>query len=422
MTPPPQDLSAELAGSGRLGPAQSAALGRSLARQLNHGHRIGAVYGQLSPFAVRVQTDQSGRKVYRLADPQDLQGAPSDPMCVAPEVAAAGRQSTASDVFALGAVILQAVTGRRGALSAGLPLEGPRSVPPVLWQVLVELTQPNPAYRPNAERAEAMFAGALEELRHAPPPAAAPPALAYEETRETSRAVPIVVLTLIFALVVGVGYYAVQSLRSDPDTTASESDVDPTPTGADDAPTDPVTEAAPPAETTPADETEDETDTETETETDDGPTEGAEYSGRTITAHGDEAAFAMPSANVWCSLNDSGSEPVIACTILEKDYEADAGNDPGCTDGNTVTMSGGDGPRWVCSANSALGLSRSGNPAASWFPEDGDLLEGTYAVLDYDYTLRVGPLSCTSRTTGVTCANDDSGHRFVLARGEFDFD
>lgn len=408
MSQTPRDLAAEVARSGRLSPLDAATLGRSLARQLSQGHRIGAVYGVLSPFAVQVrqtQPRQGGAADYRLANPDDQREAPIDPMCRAPELASGAKQTAASDVFALGAVVLQATTGRRGSLAAGLPLNGPQSVPDPLWQVLVQLTQTDPRYRPTADQAESMFASAYAEMRDTGVGAPPPQVLPYEEARESSRVAPVIVLLLILAIVAAVAYFAIRQLVGDDDGDS----LAPTST--------PTTEQTTATDEPAPEPDEDEGDAGEPAEGE--PPTGAEYSGQTILPNGDEAAFVMPSGNVWCWMVGDGDTSWVTCSIAEKSFTAE-GDDPNCPDANAVSMVDSEA-QWVCVDEVALPQAAEGQAAASWLPEDGNLFDDQYAVLEYDYTIELGALSCTSASSGISCVNSDTGHSFTLAREVFEF-
>jgi hypothetical protein len=157
----------ELLNERRLAPAETLRLGIQLADALAGVHRLGGVHGQLTPLTVRILP--SGRA--RLLAPPDTPADALDPASVpylSPEQVTGDPATPASDVYALGLVLLEAVTGypaypgsswEAAAQRLTTPPVVPNEVPGPLAGTLLAMTQTAPGDRPTAERASARFGG-----------------------------------------------------------------------------------------------------------------------------------------------------------------------------------------------------------------------------------------------------------------------
>jgi serine/threonine protein kinase len=106
-------------------------------------------------------------------------------------------------------------------------------------------------------------------------------------------------------------------------------------------------------------------------------------------------SFLMPSKNIGCSLSGSGAR----CDINTKNWTAPP---PGA----------GCGLEWGDAIQVATG------PAT--FVCHSDNLIGSAAVLAYNRSARWGPYRCDSAEAGVTCRHEGTGHGFSLARERYD--
>ena len=157
----------ELLNERHLEPAEATRLGAQLADALAALHRRGEVHGQLTPLTVRILP--SGRA--RLLDPPDTPADALDPASVpylSPEQVTGDPATPASDVYALGLVLLEASTGypaypgsswEAAAQRLTTPPVVPNEVPGSLAGTLLAMTQTAPGDRPTAERASARFGG-----------------------------------------------------------------------------------------------------------------------------------------------------------------------------------------------------------------------------------------------------------------------
>jgi serine/threonine protein kinase len=168
--PAEQTLRAVLAAR-RLSYADVSRIGSQLAEALARGHAQGVPHGAVSPSAVLLRAD--GRA--RLAA---TSGQPLDQAYLAPEQVRGERPGPAADVYALGLVLLEAVTGQpvypgtgRAAAEARLGARPavPNDVPIGLARALLGMTETVPADRPSAARASVMLSGAPPGSVQQPP-------------------------------------------------------------------------------------------------------------------------------------------------------------------------------------------------------------------------------------------------------------
>lgn len=149
----------ELLAYGPMAPDHAARLGAELAVAVAEWHGERGRHGQLSPDSVRVDAD--GRA--HLVDPPRAEDS-LDPAAVpylAPEQIDGGRVGRAADVYAVGVILLEAVTGEQtypgsswSAASARLtaPPVVPNEVPGTLAGTVLAATQLDPDARPSAAR------------------------------------------------------------------------------------------------------------------------------------------------------------------------------------------------------------------------------------------------------------------------------
>lgn len=161
------DLTAAVAAHGPLGPAELATLGAALAEALSGVHAVGLTHRDLKPSNILITRD--GPKVLdfgiaKSAADESLTAADEaigSPGFIAPEqLARDGEPGPAADVFALGAVLALAATGRAPFGTGGAPavlyrtlhdepdLEGVRAPPgprfwPAAWRVTAPLALPH---------------------------------------------------------------------------------------------------------------------------------------------------------------------------------------------------------------------------------------------------------------------------------------
>jgi serine/threonine-protein kinase len=118
------DLADTLARSRRLAPRRAIPIARSIASGIEAAHREGIVHRDLKPENIFLVHAADGREIVKLVDfgaPGSL-GALGTPGYMAPEVALGGEGSVASDIYSLGVVLFEMLTGRLpGAASPGEP-------------------------------------------------------------------------------------------------------------------------------------------------------------------------------------------------------------------------------------------------------------------------------------------------------------
>ncbi len=180
-------LATVIAREAPVAPARAAALARGIAAGMGEAHRAGLVHRDLKPANVLVATDADGREVPRVADfgmaraaaltgarPIDLV-AVGTPAYMAPEAVVAMAVDARSDLYALGCILFELLTGRPpfdGATAYAVllahrdepvPPLGVDGVPAGLEALVRALLAKSPADRPQSaaavERALAELAG-----------------------------------------------------------------------------------------------------------------------------------------------------------------------------------------------------------------------------------------------------------------------
>jgi serine/threonine protein kinase len=181
---------AELLRQGALPPASVEQIGRQLAEALAHAHALGVVHRDVSPANVLVDDDGCMRLtdfgIARFAEATATVGGEiwGTPAFIAPEQVTGEAVGPPADVYALGLVLLEALTGTRAfpgtARESTLArLHRDALVPPDLpepWPGLLrQMTARDPHARPSAASVAARLSGADAAVRTMAMPKAAMP-------------------------------------------------------------------------------------------------------------------------------------------------------------------------------------------------------------------------------------------------------
>ena len=145
-----------------------------------------------------------------------------------------------------------------------------------------------------------------------------------------------------------------------------------------------------------------------------------------IIINGDRAAFALPSGNVVCTLN----ERTAVCEIL------DLGSAPqpehlvvdgigACTaqEANAIMLNQDRGA-WTCLDSSLVRQATVGQ--GGWWVKEVDgvttkIGKSTVAVLPYGSSVSVGPVSCSAAEDSITCSSSTLGKEFTLSRTGYSY-
>jgi serine/threonine protein kinase len=222
----------ELLDSERLPSAEVARIGADIANVLSYLHDHGVVHGRLSPANVVLDPTRGVRlaghgfvPLLETAGFTALDAAPDNGAYLAPEQEHERRPGAAADVYALGLVLLEAVTAR--AHSPAIP----RGLAEPLRTALTDMTEAAPASRPTARQVEAML---MPADRGGPVEPADGPDHVREQPRGSATRLALGVgLVVLLAVLVGA---ALMNWRDDrepptapstPPTTAQDSEDEP---------------------------------------------------------------------------------------------------------------------------------------------------------------------------------------------------
>ncbi|MDG4784886.1 serine/threonine-protein kinase [Micromonospora sp. WMMD1102] len=186
-----EDLRRRLRRTGPVPPAIAAEVTAQLAGALAYLHGRDIVHGDVKPGNLVVPADGGLVRLVDFGAARRVGAGPSwpetqaTPEYVAPEVAAGGAPTPASDVYALGILLFELVSGL-SPYRGGSPAEvlnrhrtcrpvPPPGLPPVVWQFVEDCLTADPADRPDAIRAAARLRGmesAVDGLTALPRPTA----------------------------------------------------------------------------------------------------------------------------------------------------------------------------------------------------------------------------------------------------------
>jgi serine/threonine-protein kinase len=263
-----------LTAEGTFSVSRAARIGVQICDALEAAHKLGIVHRDLKLENVMVLDDPPGRDLVKVLDfglakqlaDFDPKGTGAGivvgtPRYMAPEIAVGGKMSPAADLYALGVLLAEIVTGRplwdRDTLAELLvhkmkPHEALDGIPPGMRALVAALLDPKPELRPNAPDTRAHLAS-LE-------PASAPRARAATDAGDTLNAaativerqrataddrgpptrtrrwgtVGLVLVALTAATLVAIGVFGARSASAPADaraTVATPADADPWRTG-----------------------------------------------------------------------------------------------------------------------------------------------------------------------------------------------
>ncbi|OBG41287.1 DUF6636 domain-containing protein [Mycobacterium sp. E3198] len=112
-------------------------------------------------------------------------------------------------------------------------------------------------------------------------------------------------------------------------------------------------------------------------------------------------SFQSPSGNIDCGLFSMDNDTVAMCEIRDHTWAPPPRPSP-CMGGfgDRISLVEGSAPKMACHTDTVRG---PGHP-----------------TLQYGQTQSIGPISCDSEPSGITCTDASTGHYFLLARDNYE--
>ncbi len=204
------NLAEELHRVGRFEPRQVAELGAQAATALAHAHECGLVHRDVKPQNLLLAADGelkvSDFGIARLVDGTQLTQAGTvlgTASYLAPEQAAGEETTGAADVYALGVVLYELLTGERGGADAAAPGTCVPGVPPELDSLVLACLREDPRDRPSAREVELVLRGELDPPTQVIKRASDTPTTVLRRARRSRR--PAMVAAALAAVAVAIG-------------------------------------------------------------------------------------------------------------------------------------------------------------------------------------------------------------------------
>jgi eukaryotic-like serine/threonine-protein kinase len=206
--------------SGPMDPQSVRALGADVAQALDHVHRAGYIHRDIKPANVLLDADGRARLTdFGISRAVDGTAVTTTGCIVgtaaylAPEQVRGERVGPPADVFALGLVLLEALTARREY--PGRAMESavarlhrvpavPEGLPAGLGPLLEAMTHPDVDQRPTAADVAAALAEPAAARRAAPTPSRAPAAHRRPQSARRTVLLPVAAVALLLASAAGV--------------------------------------------------------------------------------------------------------------------------------------------------------------------------------------------------------------------------